>query len=574
MTTTAAAPATEQGYQGTEKLLWGIVLGVVTFWLFAGTAGTVAPAILRDINAGGTEYVNAQAMNLAVSITSLFSGLFIVLMGGTADRVGRVRIALIGLVMGIIGSALLVFAAGPLALPLLITGRAIQGFSAACIMPSTMALVKTYWDGAGRQRAVSMWSIGSWGGSGLAALFGGTVVQFVGWRGIFIASIVISIMSFLMIMGTPESKVVQKGPRKAFDLVGLALFIVGTLALMIVLIFGSKLGWTSPTVLILTVVAAVAWTAFVAWERKQDHPFIDFKLFANTTFTGATISNFMLNGTIGLLIVSQQLIQLAGCKVPRDAAGICPEGGAYSALDAGILTLGYGIFIIAFIRVGEKLLQRFGPRKPMIWGALIVIVACLLLMATHLLIGQYVILAIIAYCLFGLGLAFYATPSTDAALSNLPADQAGAGAGIYKMASSLGGAIGAAVSLAVFTGLAGAGGSFMGAVVTMEGAQTNVNLRLAGMVAIGVNLVFCLLAITSIVMTVPKGGGKRDLNKIAPSPAPEPQLPPDEARQAVLARLSQLSTAELERLEKQLLVNELEHLDTNVLKQLVQERRS
>lgn len=570
--TTAAPVAEKQGYQGTEKLLWGIVLGVVTFWLFAGTAGTVAPAILRDINAGGMEYVDAASMNLAVSITALFSGLFIVLMGGMADKVGRVKIALIGLVMGIVGSLLLVFAAGPLALPLLITGRAVQGFSAACIMPSTMALVKTYWDGAGRQRAVSMWSIGSWGGSGLAALFGGAVVNYVGWRGIFIVSIVISAISFFMILGTPESKVQQKS-KKAFDIVGLVLFIVGTLGLMIVLLFGSKLGWGSAIVLILAVVAAVAWVFFVIWERKQASPFIDFNLFKNTTFTGATISNFLLNGTIGLLIVSQQLIQLAGCRVPRDAAGMCPQGGAYSALDAGLLTLGYGIFIIAFIRVGEKLLQRFGPRKPMIWGAIIVIVACLLLMMTHLLIGQYVVLAIIAYSLFGLGLAFYATPSTDAALSNLPADQAGAGAGIYKMASSLGGAIGAAVSLAVFTGMAGAGGQFLGNVVTMEGAQTNTGLRAAGMIAIGVNLLFCVLAILSITMTVPKGGGRRDLGKSAPSPTPQPQLAPDEARQAIIARLSTLSLAELERLEKQILVGELAELEPGVLRQLIAERR-
>ncbi len=572
--TTAAVAADKKGYQGSEKLLWGIVLGVVTFWLFAGTAGTVAPAILRDINAGGTEYVDAASMNLAVSITALFSGLFIVLMGGTADKIGRVKIALLGLIMGMIGSALLIFASGALALPLLLAGRAIQGFSAACIMPSTMALVKTYWDGPARQRAVSMWSIGSWGGSGLAALFGGTVVQYVGWRGIFIASIVISAISFLMILGTPESKVTQTGPKKAFDIVGLALFIVGTLGLMIVLLFGSKLGWGSAIVLILAAVAVVAWVSFVIWERKQAHPFIDFKLFANTTFTGATISNFLLNGTIGLLIVSQQLIQLAGCKVARDAAGMCPEGGAYSPLDAGLLTLGYGIFIIAFIRVGEKLLQRFGPRKPMIWGALIVVVACLLLMMTHLLIGQYVILAIIAYSLFGLGLAFYATPSTDAALSNLPADQAGAGAGIYKMASSLGGAIGAAISLAVFTGMAGAGGSFIGNVVTMEGAQTNTGLRAAGMIAIGVNLLFCVLAITSIVMTVPKGGGKRDLGKVAPSPAPAPQLPPDDAKLALINRLASLPLSDLQRLEKQLLLNDLAELDPKVLQQLVETRRS
>ena len=70
-----------------------------------------------------------------------------------------------------------------------------------------------------------------------------------------------------------------------------------------------------------------------------------------------------------------------------------------------------------------------------------------MLMPTHLLIGQYTILAVAAYTLFGLGLAFYATPSTDAALSNLPDDQAGSGSGLYKMASSLGASFGVALNL-------------------------------------------------------------------------------------------------------------------------------
>jgi len=517
MSTTAAqaAPA-KPAYQGTEKLLWGIVLAVVTFWLFAGTAGTVAPAIMTDLNKGG-QVIDAASLNLAVSITGLFSGLFIVMMGGFADKFGRVKITLLGIAMNIFGSLLLVLATGGLALPLLLAGRAIQGFAAACIMSSSLALVKAYWDGKGRQRAVSMWSIGSWGGSGLAALFGGAVVQSIGWRGIFMASIAISIVSFLMILGTPENRVATA--RKGFDYIGLLLFIVGTLSLVITLLYGAKQlgGWTSPLTLGLAAVAIVAYFLFVQYEKKQSGPFIDFKLFKNTTFTGATISNFLLNGTIGILIISQQVIQLAGCKVARDAAGACPKGGAYTAWDAGILTLGYGIVIISFIRVGEKLLQRFGPRKPMIWGSCIVIVSCGLLMMTNLLIGQYVILAVIAYCLFGLGLAFYATPSTDAALSNLPADQAGSGAGIYKMASSLGGAIGSAISLSVFTGLAGSPVTFIGDVIHMEGAQTNTNLRLAAMVALGVNLLFLLLAILTIVLTVPKSTGR-----IAPIAQPVP----------------------------------------------------
>ena len=562
--TAPARPASQQGFQGNDKLLLGIVLALTSFWLFAMTAGTVAPDILADINAGGTEHVDVNAMNLAVSLAALFSGLFIVLMGGIADRVGRVRITLAGVVVNVVGSAMLVVATGGLALPLLLVGRALQGFSAACIMPASMALVKTYWDGAARQRAVSMWSIGSWGGSGLAAIFGGTVVNYLGWRGIFGISIAVSALAFFLILGTPESKPAA-GSAGRFDFIGLALFIVGTLAVMVVLIFGAALGWfANPLVPALTVIAVVAYGVFYAWERRQARPFIDFDLFKNTTFTGATISNFLLNGTIGILLVSQQLIQLAGQK---------PDGEPYSALDAGLLTLGYAIFIIGFIRVGEKLLQRFGPRKPMIWGSLIVIASSLLLMQTQVLIGQYVVLSIIAYCLFGLGLAFYATPSTDAALSNLPEEQAGSGSGIYKMASSLGSAIGAAISLAVFTAMSATDSQLIGNVIEMQGRTDNIALRQAGMFALAVNVIFVLLAILSITVTVPKGGGSRDLGKTAPSPAPPPQLPPDEEKAAVIARLSRLSLSELERIEKQAMLQELSSLDKSVLEELLQSRR-
>lgn len=549
------APA-KAGYQGTEKLLWGIVLAVITFWLFAGTVGTVAPAIQKDI---GEEVLGSSALSLAVSITGLFSGLFIVLAGGIADKLGRVKITLIGVVLNIVGSLLLVVAGGAFALPMLLTGRIIQGFAAACIMPASMALVKTYWDGAKRQRAVSMWSIGSWGGSGLAALFGGAVIKFtpLGWRGIFIVGIAISVVSFLMILGTPESRVAKTDEKKAFDILGFISFIVGTLGLMLVLLYGSNWGWLSPQTLLLAAFGVVGYIVFVLWELKQANPFVDFKLFRNTTFTGATISNFLFNGTIGMLIVSQTLIQVAGHK---------PDGSLYNAWDAGILTLGYGLCIIVFIRSGEKLLQKFGPRKPMLWAAVIVIIACVLLMMTHVLVGQYTILAVVAYALFGLGLAFYATPSTDAALSNLPAAQAGAGAGIYKMASSLGGAIGTAISLAVFYGLQGAQ---VPPVIAMAGRTDNSNVRLAAMVALGVSLVFLLLAIISIVSSVPKGGGSRDLGQSADDAAPRKHLPPDEAKAKVLERLSHYSLHDLEELEKQHLVNELAKISTPVLKKFV-----
>ncbi|MCP1660267.1 MFS transporter [Neisseria perflava] len=175
-----------------------------------------------------------------------------------------------------------------------------------------------------------------------------------------------------------------------------------------------------------------------------------------------------------------------------------------TANQTGMLTIGYAVTIIAFIRVGEKLLQRYGSRKPMIWGCLITGLSIFMLMQTHLMLDNYKILAVISYALFGIGLAFYATPSTDAALSNLPADQAGAGAGIYKMASSLGAAFGVAISAAIFTALRGDKGMMI-SLIDFHGRQDNLVIREAALIALGFNLFMVMAAIVSITATIPKG---------------------------------------------------------------------
>ena len=471
-------------YRGDDRLLFGIILGVLAFWLFAQTTLNIAPAMAADLA------VSTSVMNIAVSITALFSGIFIVVIGGLADRVGRVRILMWGFVLGIVGSLLVGLAtAGAMAIPLLMLGRIGQGLSAAFIMPASLALIKTYWDGSGRQRAVSLWSMGSWGGSGFAALFGGLVTQNVGWRWIFFASAVVSLAGMLMVRGTPESKAAAEKDYR-FDTIGVLTFMVTMLALQVLTTQGSAIGWTSPITLGLGALAIVVGVMFFKAERRAQNPFVNFALFRNSTYTGATVSNFLLNGVAGMLLVSMMLVQLGG--------GLCAQA-------AGMLTLGYAVAIVAFIRVGEKLLQKFGARKPMIWGSLIVGLSIAMLMPTHLLIRQYTALAVAAYTLFGLGLAFYATPSTDAALSNLPDDQAGSGSGLYKMASSLGASFGVAISAAIFTALSADAEStrWLEGVITFAGRQDNVAIRQAALLALSFNLLMVVAAIVSIMVTVP-----------------------------------------------------------------------
>jgi DHA2 family multidrug resistance protein-like MFS transporter len=86
-------------------------------------------------------------------------------------------------------------------------------------------------------------------------------------------------------------------------------------------------------------------------------------------------------------------------------------------------------------------------------GCAITGLGVLLTTFTFLLAKQYIVVALVGFALFGMGLGFYATPSTDAALSNVPNEKAGSASGIYKMASSLGAAFGVAISAAIFTSL-------------------------------------------------------------------------------------------------------------------------
>ena len=472
-------------FQGNNKLLCGIILGVLTFWLFAQTTLNIAPDMGKDLG------LDASMMNIAVAITALFSGIFIVVIGGFADRFGRVRIVKIGFYLSILGSLLVGFApAGNLASLFLLTGRALQGFSGACIMPASLALVKTYWAGAQRQRSVSLWSIGSWGGSGLCSLFGGLITQNLGWRYIFFASIVVAVIGLLLIQGTPESRPEGKRDYK-FDFAGVITFLIAMVALQIVVTQGNRLGWGSPYSLFLIAVTVIFGFLFFRIEARSSAAFVDFTLFKNPTFTGATISNFLLNGVTGTMIVSLQLVQF---------------GGNMTAQQAGMLTLGYAVAIIVFIRVGEKLLQRFGARRPMIWGCLITGLAILLLSPANMMLSNYRTLAIIGYTLFGIGLAFYATPSTDAALSSLPETQAGSGSGIYKMASSLGAAFGVAISAAIFTALRASPDSahWLEGVITFQGRQDNLGVREAAIIALMFNLILAIVAIISIMLTVPK----------------------------------------------------------------------
>ncbi|MDP4087380.1 MAG: MFS transporter [Bacillota bacterium] len=456
----------ETNYKGTDKLITGIVFGVITFWLFAQAMVNVVPAVQSDLG------ISHGTINIAISLTALFSGMFIVAAGGLADKIGRKKITYVGLILSVIGSLCLVLAQGS---ALLIIGRIIQGISAACIMPATIALMKAYFEGKDRQRALSYWSIGSWGGSGVCSFAGGAIATYMGWKWIFIFSIIFALLAMWLIKDTPESKVEGKGSFK-FDFSGLAIFIVTMIALNVFITFGADLGWTSPITIILAVVTIVGAIVFFNVEKGKAIALIDFSLFKNKPYAGATYSNFLLNAIAGTLVVANTYVQV---------------GRGFTAFQSGMLSIGYLVVVLAMIRVGEKILQRVGAKLPMVWGAIITTVGVAIMGLTFLPDFTYTVVVFIGFVLFGLGLGVYATPSTDTSVSNAPLDKVGEAAGVYKMASSLGSAIGVAISATVYSSVAAAG-----------------SVETAASVGIIVNVIFGILSTLSILIMVPKNAGK------------------------------------------------------------------
>lgn len=417
---------TDTPFVGTDRLLAGIVLSVLTFWLFAQSVINVVPAMKNSLD------ISLETLTLAVSLSALFSGCFVVASGGLADKFGRMRMTHIGLGLSIAGSALLILAQGPW---LFLAGRVLQGLSAACIMPATLALIKTWYEGKARQRAVSFWGIGSWGGSGLCSFVGGAIATGLGWRWIFVFSIAVALVALLLLRGTPESRSAGAQQQK-LDISGLLSLIASLVLLNLFISKGHGWGWSSGLSLTMFAGSLLAAGFFIrSGLRKGDAALIDFALFRNRAYSAAVLSNFLLNGAIGTMMITSIWLQ---------------KGHNMSPLETGGMTLGYLVTVLAMIRVGEKLLQRYGARLPMMTGPLLTAVAIVLISCTFLDKSLYIVTVFLSNVLFGLGLGCYATPSTDTAVVNAPENKVGVASGIYKMGSSLGGAMGIAVTASLF----------------------------------------------------------------------------------------------------------------------------
>ncbi|MCG7408816.1 MFS transporter [Paenibacillus sp. ACRRX] len=455
-------------YKGDNRLILGICLAVSTFWLFTMSMMVVTPVMNQTLA------LPMATLNMAVSMAALIAGVSIVVAGGIADKIGRVKMTKIGIILSIVGCVCCALTTTDTS-SLLMFGRVLQGLSAAFIMPSSLALINEYYEGAERQRALSFWSISSWGGGGIASFFGGAVASLLGWQWIFWLSIPVAIAAIFLIQGTPESKVAVSDGKQRVDYVGLVIFIAGLLMLNLFITRGAEWGWTSLLTLGMAAGFVILFILFLLVEKRVSQPLIDLSLFKNSAYNGAAISNFMLNFcAVGAIFVMSSFVQ---------------ESKGISSFHAGLLTMGYLVTTLIMIRVGELILKKKGPRPPMALGCFLTTIGIALPMLTFLPDVLYLVLTVVGFAIMGLGLGVSATPSTDTAVSGAPKDKVGVASGLYKMASSLGGSFGTAVSGAIYSAI----------LLADPSAYTQ-----AGFWGIFANVLIAFLALIIVLICVPQ----------------------------------------------------------------------
>jgi EmrB/QacA subfamily drug resistance transporter len=407
--------------------IWTLVLTSVAFFMVnlgLVVVVTALPAMRHDL--GGS----LSTLGWIINAYGLAFGAGVITAAAVGDRVGRVRVFAAGIALFTMGSVICALAQNT---PVLIGGRVVQGIGAATIMPLSLTILSAAFPPERRGAVIGLW--GGIAGIGVAAgpLIGGAVTQGLDWHWVFWVNVPLGVvLTLLSLVFLRESR----GPSIRLDLVGVALFTLGALALIWGLVRGNDAGWSSSEVLGSFALGALSIAGFAIWELRTSAPMVPLRLFASATFAAANLTGFLL---VAALLASAFLI-----------AQFFQFGLRYSPLEAGIRILPWTATPIVVSPLAGALSDRIGRRPLMAGGMLLAAVGLswiALISSTTVDYAQLVLPLI----LIGVGISA-AIPTTPAAVLNsvAPAD-IGKASGVSGTLQRFGGVFGVAVATTVFT---------------------------------------------------------------------------------------------------------------------------
>jgi EmrB/QacA subfamily drug resistance transporter len=413
-----------------ENRAWWTLAGAcggLFILMLDSTAMTLAlPDIERDIGASAAEIqwvVNAYLLVMAALVVTA---------GRLGDIFGRRRIYVAGLAAFGVGSVVSATAADP---TVLITGRVLQGAGGAPVIGLSLALVTSVFAPERQATAVGIWTAVSSIALGIGPLIGGVLVD-IDWRLIFWINIpLIAAGIAITLFAAPESKDETSEPR--VDYPGLVTLACGLGAVVFAFVESDRWGFGDPAFLGVLAAGLVLLAAFAVIERRVRQPIVDFALFKNKPYFGATAAAFALVGAYWSVIFFQ----------PQYLQGVL----GYSAIAAGVLILPLTVPMIVVSPFAGRLIARFGARALMGTGMLMAVAGVLL--QTRLTDDSSYAELFAGLLLFGLALGCVYAPMSSAAMAAMPANKAGIAAGVLAMNRLLSGAVSLAITGAIFQAL-------------------------------------------------------------------------------------------------------------------------
>ncbi|MFJ8590468.1 MFS transporter [Streptomyces sp. NPDC093598] len=375
------------------------------------------PSMQQDLHA------STSGLQWTIDAYTLVLASLLMLAGSTADRIGRKRVFMAGLVVFTIGSVLCSLAPN---LQALVAFRMVQAVGGSMLNPVAMSIItNTFTDPRERARAIGAW--GAVVGISMAAgpLVGGLLVDSVGWRSIFWINLPVGLAALLLTLRfVPESRAPRaRRPDPVGQVLVIALF--GSLTYAIIEAPGLPLRSIAP----LAVVALAALAGLLLYEPRREEPLIDLRFFRSAPFSGATViavSAFAALG--GFLFLSTLYLQ--------NVRGL-------TALEAGLWMLPMAVPTFLCAPLSGRLVGTRGPRPPLLIAGCTMTASGILFAAFEAETSNVTLFA--GYVLFGIGFGFVNAPITNTAVSGMPRAQAGVAAAVASTSRQLGQTLGVAV---------------------------------------------------------------------------------------------------------------------------------
>jgi EmrB/QacA subfamily drug resistance transporter len=385
-----------------------------------GTIVNVAlPAIERDLGGGlpAQQWVsNAYLLTLAS----------LILIGGSlGDIYGERRIFAIG--VAAFGVFSIVCALAP-TIELLIGARALQGAAGALLTPSSLAIIVTAFSGKQRGAAIGSWT--AWGGIAaiVGPLVGGWIVDQASWRWIFALNVPLVVVTVLRIfIAVPGS---ARATARRIDFLGAVLCVLGLAGIVFALIEQPRYGWGSPLIYLPLIGGLLAFSSFLAYERRAAQPMLKLELFARRNFAVGNLETLTMYAGLAILFFFLVIFlqQVAG----------------FSALESGLTTIPVTLIMFALSRRFGALADRYGPRLFMGGGPLLAAAGVLLFLRAGV-DTSYVRDLLPALLVFSLGLAMTVAPLTAAVLADADETDAGIASAINNSIARVAGLVGVSV---------------------------------------------------------------------------------------------------------------------------------